>query len=102
MTIAAKHNSYTVPYGVINTSGVELEKIEEKPTYNFLVSAGIYVINASMLKYINDEDFCDMPDLVTAIKEKNFKVTTFPIHEYWLDVGKPETLKKASKEWPLN
>jgi len=102
MTIAAKHNSYTVPYGVINTSGVELEKIEEKPTYNFLVSAGIYVINASMLKYINDEDFCDMPDLVTAIKKKNFKVTTFPIHEYWLDVGKPETLKKASKEWPLN
>ena len=55
-----------------------------------------------MLKYINDKDFCDMPDLVTTIKEKNFKVTTFPIHEYWLDVGKPETLKKASKEWPLN
>ena len=53
MTIAAKHNSYTVPYGVINTSGVELEKIEEQPTYNFLVSAGIYVINASMLNFGN-------------------------------------------------
>ena len=50
MTIAAKHNSYTVPYGVINTSGVELEKIVEKPTYNFLVSAGIYIIDSQMLQ----------------------------------------------------
>ena len=102
MTIAAKHNPYTIPYGVINTSGVELEKIVEKPTYNFLVSAGIYIIDSQMLQYIDEDVFCDMPDLVTTIKEKNYKVATFPIHEYWLDVGRPETLKKVSEEWPLN
>ena len=102
MTIAAKHNSYTIPYGVINTSGVELESIVEKPTYNFLVSAGIYIINPSILEYIEENVFCDMPDLVSTIKKNNFKVVTFPIHEYWLDVGRPETLKKASKEWPIS
>ena len=102
MTIAAKHNSYTVPYGVINTTGVELEEIVEKPTYNFLVSAGIYIINPSILKYIEENVFCDMPYLVSKIKEKNFKVVTFPMHEYWLDVGRPETLKKASQDWPIN
>ena len=101
MTIAAKHSSYTIPYGVINTSGLELEKIVEKPTYNFLVSAGIYIVKPFILKYIKKNTFFDMPDLVSVIKEKNSKVITFPIHEYWLDVGRPETLDKASKEWPL-
>ena len=43
-----------------------------------------------------------MPDLVSIVKENKCKVVTFPIHEYWLDVGRPETLEKISKEWPLN
>ena len=102
MTIAAKQSSYTIPYGVINTSGLELETIEEKPTYNFLVSAGIYIIKPSILKYIKKNTFFDMPDLVSIIKSNNSKVITFPIHEYWLDVGRPENLEKVSKEWPNN
>ena len=102
MTIAAKNSSYTIPYGVINTSGVELEKIIEKPTYNFLVSAGIYIIRPFILKYIKENTVFDMPDLVSIVKENKCKVVTFPIHEYWLDVGRPETLEQISKEWPLN
>ena len=102
ITICAKHNSYTIPFGVINTSGVDLENIIEKPTYDFLVSAGIYLIKPFILDYIKENLYIDMPDLVLLSKEKNLKVVTFPIHEYWLDVGKPETLAKASKDWPLN
>ena len=102
MTIAAKNEQFKIPYGVITTSGLELENIIEKPTYNFLVSAGIYIIKTSILKYIEKNKFCDMPDLVSVVKEKNLKVVTFPIHEYWIDVGKPETLDKLKGDWPLN
>ena len=42
-----------------------------------------------------------MPDLVSLAKKNNLKVVTFPIHEYWLDVGKPETLAKASEDWQI-
>ena len=101
MTIAAKISSYKIPYGVINTSGLELERIVEKPTYNFLVSAGIYIVKPFILKYIKKNTFFDMPDLVSVVKENNSKIVTFPIHEYWLDVGRPETLEQISKEWPL-
>ena len=79
--------------------GLELVKIVEKPTYNYLVSAGIYIIKPFILKLIKKNSFLDMPDLVSAIKGKHLKVITFPIHEYWLDVGRPETLDKVSKEW---
>ena len=43
-----------------------------------------------------------MPDLVSIVKEKKLQVVTFPIHEYWIDVGKPETLDKLKGDWPLN
>ena len=102
ITICSKHNSYTIPFGVINTSGVDLENIIEKPTYDFLVSAGIYLIKPFILDYIQENMYIDMPDLISLAKEKDLKVVIFPIHEYWLDVGKPETLAKASKDLPLN
>jgi len=102
ITICAKHNKFTIPFGVIHTSGVDLENIIEKPTYDFLVSAGIYLIKPFILDYIQENIYIDMPDLVLLAKEKNLKVVTFPIHEFWLDVGKPETLEQASKEWPIN
>ena len=35
-----------------------------------------------------------MPDLLTLAINSNLKVTACPIHEYWLDVGQPETLSK--------
>ena len=102
MTIAAKNDSYTIPYGVIYTSDIELERIVEKPTQNFLVSAGIYIINKNIMDLISKDSFCDMPTLISIAKENNFKVTTFPIHEYWLDVGRPESLKLANEELPNN
>ncbi len=102
MTIAAKNEQFKIPYGVITNSGIELENIIEKPTYNFLVAAGIYIIKTSILRYIEKNKFFDMPDLVYKLKEKSLKVVTFPIHEYWIDVGKPETLDKLKDDWPLN
>ena len=102
MTIAAKNESYTIPYGVIYTSDIELERIVEKPTQNFLVSAGIYIISKNIMDLISKDSFCDMPTLISIAKENNFKVTTFPIHEYWLDVGRPESLKLANEELPNN
>ena len=60
------------------------------------------MIKPFILQYIKKNTFFDMPDLVSVIKGKNSKVITFPIHEYWLDVGRPETLEKVTKEWPQN
>ena len=42
-----------------------------------------------------------MPNLINTAKENCFKVVTFPIYEYWQDVGIPETLKKVSKNLDL-
>ena len=98
ITVAAKYEENRVPYGVINTKGIDLIKIIEKPLQKFLVSAGVYVINPEIIKFIDSDEYFDMPTLINVSKENNFKVLTFPIYEYWQDVGKPETLKIVSKE----
>ena len=98
VTVAAKYEQNKIPYGVIYTSGLDLLKIVEKPLQKFLVSAGVYVINPEIIKFINSDEYFDMPNLINLAKEKNLKVLTFPIYEYWQDVGRPETLRIVSKE----
>jgi len=102
ITVAAKYEENLVPYGVIHTSGLDLLKIVEKPTQKILVSAGVYVINPEIIKFIDLDEHFDMPNLINIAIENNFKVLTFPIYEYWQDVGRPENLKIVSKEIESN
>ena len=37
--------------------------------------------------------------LLEKAKSLNHTINICPIHEYWLDIGKPELLKKAHNEW---
>ena len=47
-----------------------------------------------VLDFIEKDKPMDMPELLTLALEKICKC---PIHEYWLDVGQPETLSKAKE-----
>jgi NDP-sugar pyrophosphorylase family protein len=38
-----------------------------------------------------------MTDLIKEIVRKGLPIATFPIHEYWIDIGEFEELKKANK-----
>ena len=43
-----------------------------------------------------------MPELLEKIKHTGIKIGLCPIHEYWLDVGLPETFNQAKQEWDKN
>ena len=59
----------------------------------------VYVINPNLLDIIKVNSFLDMPNFLEIAKDKSYKINVYPIHEYWLDIGKPEFLKKAHSEW---
>ncbi|WP_320667166.1 nucleotidyltransferase family protein [Prochlorococcus sp. MIT 1307] len=99
ITLCARQYQVEIPFGVVETDGIEILNIVEKPTIYNLVSAGVYVIEASILKLIPSNRFFDMPDLLLLAKKSGEKVIVYPIHEYWLDIGKPESLEKAYLEW---
>ena len=95
-TICVRQHETKIPYGVVKTSGVDVSGVEEKPTHAEYVNAGVYVISPSFLRLMEKGEQYDMPDLlISAIKAQN-KVVAFPLHEYWLDVGHPDSLQQAT------
>ena len=99
MTVAAIQYMLKVPFGVLDLSGHYLLGINEKLEQRFLCNAGIYMVEPDVLSLIPDGVRFDMTDLVTVLTRKGFPVTTFPVHEYWIDIGQMEDLKKAQKDF---
>ena len=98
-TLCVREHEITVPFGVVQTKGSDLVHFEEKPTYRYLVNAGVYVIDPQLLSLLQSDRFTDMPEFLMKAKELGHSVAVCPIHEYWLDVGRPETLKEAQLKW---
>ncbi len=72
-----------------------MTSIVEKPTHNFFINAGIYILSSNLVKNIKVDKYLDMPNLLRTIIESSGKVNIFPIHEYWLDIGQIEQYEKA-------
>ncbi|WP_225866197.1 nucleotidyltransferase family protein [Prochlorococcus marinus] len=102
ITLCAREESTLIPYGVIKLDGINVEELKEKPIHSYLVNAGIYLINPGILRLIESNSYLDMPNLILKAKKNGSHIIAFPIHEYWIDVGRPETLKQAHNEWSVN
>jgi NDP-sugar pyrophosphorylase family protein len=57
------------------------------------------MLSPEVLKYIPDNEFYDMPTLFEKLIEKNKNALSFPLREYWLDIGRIEEYKKANEEY---
>ncbi len=94
-TMAVRQHEIQNQFGVVRTNGVEIEGFEEKPVYRSHVNAGIYVLSPSVFDNLESDEHCDMPTLFERIKKNDGRTIVYPMHEPWLDVGRPEDLHKA-------
>ena len=95
ITVCAHPHKTKIPFGVIEYEGPKFIAINEKPTFSSLVNAGIYVLNPHVISMIPEQKIFDMPDLLQVARSQELNVIVCPIHEYWLDIGRPETLNEA-------
>ena len=98
-TMCLREYEYQIPYGVVETEDSDIISIVEKPIKKFFVNAGIYVLSSTAFEFIPKNEFFDMPTLFNILIEKEKKVLSFPIHEYWLDIGRIEEYKKANEDY---
>ena len=98
-TMCVREYEYQIPYGVIEIQNSNILSIVEKPIKKFFVNAGIYVLSPNIFEYIPQNEFFDMPTLLNILIEKQKKVLTFPIHEYWLDIGRMSDFEQAQSEY---
>ena len=98
-TLCVREHETVIPFGVVKTEGTRMVALEEKPTLAHYVNAGVYILSSQVWKHLNREKACDMPELLESLQQSNQPIQVFPIHEYWLDVGHPETMERAHQEW---
>ena len=99
-TMCVRDYDFQVPFGVVSIKDTKILSIDEKPMHKFFVNAGIYMFDPEILDYIPKNEFYDMPTLFKKLIDKNKKVISFPLREYWLDVGRIEEYEKANLEYP--
>ena len=99
VTLCVREHTTQIPYGVVRMDDVTVQAMEEKPVLSHHVNAGIYLLDPSLLELVPTDQFFDMPQLIEEAIADGHRVTAFPIHEYWLDIGLPETLDRAHQEW---
>ena len=97
-TICTASHNIQIPFGVVKSKKGTLETINEKPTHSFYVSAGIYVLNKSMVRRFKKNKKINMPEFLTNQIKNKRKINVFPIHEFWLDIGHLQDFQAATKK----
>jgi NDP-sugar pyrophosphorylase family protein len=98
-TLCVREYSTQIPYGVVRMEDQKVMALEEKPVLTHYVNAGIYLLNPDLLNLVPKNEFFDMPRLLEIAAQQGESITAFPIYEYWLDIGYPETLETAHSDW---
>lgn len=99
-TIAAHHRQSKIDLGVIQRDGdYRITGYIEKPTYDFMVSMGIYVFEPTVLPYIGRNQYLDFPDLVKKLIAAGERVVGYEFNGYWEDLGRPDDYARASKDF---
>lgn len=98
-TMCVREHEYQVPFGVVQTSGVDILSFEEKPVARWPVNAGIYVLSPSALDVIPDDSYFDMPALFDAVRSGGGRTLAYTIREFWLDIGRPADFERANAEF---
>ena len=94
-TMAVRTHEMRNEFGVVRSHGLDITGFEEKPLIRSHVNAGIYVLEPSALDYLVQGEHCDMPTLFERLRAHHHRTIVFPLHEKWIDVGRPDDLELA-------
>jgi dTDP-glucose pyrophosphorylase/CBS domain-containing protein len=98
MTVAVKQYDIKVPYGVIECEGPRVCALKEKPQMHFLVNAGVYLLEPKVYEFIPTGEHFNMTDLIQWLLDSDHIVASFPIIEYWLDIGQLPDYEQAQND----
>ena len=97
-TMAVRLHEWQHPFGVVQMRGIEIIGFEEKPISRSHINAGVYALSPEAVKHLTRGEPCDMPTLFERLQTNCLKTIAYPMHEPWLDVGRPDDLLRANAQ----
>lgn len=99
MAVASIPYEVDLSYGILELGGGhEVKSIREKPNYTYYINTGIYLFRRELLQLIPSGNKYDAVELIEESLTQGKKVVSFPLLDYWLDIGRMEDFRKAQKE----
>ena len=98
-SIVVHRRTVRIDYGVLQRTGFRLVNYEEKPSFEYEVSTGIYVFSRKILNYVRPNTYLDFPDLVLRLLEYGEKVIGYRSEDFWFDIGRREDYELAQQEF---
>jgi NDP-sugar pyrophosphorylase family protein len=98
MTVGIKEYDIHVPFGVVDIENGVVRNLSEKPINQFFINAGIYVLDPELLDYVPCKRRFNITELVQLLVAEGKRVASFPIREYWLDVGQMPDYEQAQED----
>jgi NDP-sugar pyrophosphorylase family protein len=95
-TMSVRVHEWQHPFGVVRIDGVDIVGFEEKPVARTHINAGVYALSTAALDCLSPNTACDMPSLFEQLQARGARTVAYPMHEPWLDVGRPDDLKLAN------
>lgn len=91
VTITTYRQLHKVRLGVLETEGDSIVNYIEKPTQEYKVSMGIYLINKSIVDaYVSNNVPLDFPELINCLIKDKKSISSFSHDGLWIDLGTPE------------
>ena len=98
-TLCVREYHHQVPYGVVETRDHQVVGLAEKPIHRWQVNAGIYVLEPDVLDHIPRGQFHDMPTLFETLLDSGREVGSFPLRDYWIDIGQMDQFEQADSDF---
>lgn len=95
-TMAVRVHEWQHPFGIVQMNGVDIVGFAEKPIARSQINAGIYALSPTALNSLREGEHCDMPTLFERLQAEGQRTVAYPMHEPWLDVGRPDDLARAN------
>jgi NDP-sugar pyrophosphorylase family protein len=99
-TIGIFNREAKIDFGVLEIgNNGELIAYKEKPRLEYTFSMGVNVFNRTVLEFIPQGKYLDIPTLMMNLKKAGKSVLTFSSDCEWLDIGRPDDYEQAIAEF---
>jgi NDP-sugar pyrophosphorylase family protein len=98
LTVVAKRQTIDISYGVLEHEAGRATGFHEKPSQQYLVSTGIYLMAPSIFEHIPAEGAFGFDQLMRAMLADGTPVNVYEHMGSWIDIGRIDDLRRAQEQ----
>ena len=98
LTVVTKEINLPFRFGKINSKNGFITSLQEKPTFKQEILAGIYLFKPEIFKFIPQNQYYGMDQLIKKLIKKNIKISKYLLKDYWIDVGQLDDYEIAKNK----